>query len=81
MTEKGWAREVIPSVIDELYPSFAVVAQKALNTQNQIGTEVGELETCMALSASANDPGMREPEGWKELAIESVVSPNVPTAK
>ena len=81
MIEKGWAWEVVPSIIDELYPDFARVAQKALNTQNHIGTEVGELETCMTLAASANDPGMRELEGWKEMAIENVVSLNVPSAK
>ncbi|CAK0814057.1 unnamed protein product [Prorocentrum cordatum] len=81
MIEKGWAWEVAPSIIDELFPGFAHVAQKALNTQNHIGTEVGELETCMTLAASANDPGMRELAGWKDMAVENVVSLNVPSAK
>ena len=81
MIEKGWAWEVVPSIIDELFPGFASVAQKALNTQNHIGTEVGELETCMTLAASANDPGMRQLEDWKEMAIENIVSLNVPSAK
>eukprot|EP00959_Pyramimonas_sp_CCMP1952_P356034 7456403-Pyramimonas_sp.AAC.1 len=79
--EKGWARAVAPSAIDELFPSFAVVAQRALDTQNHIGTEVGELETYMTLAASANDPGARELEGWNLLATENVVSLNVPSAK
>eukprot|EP00959_Pyramimonas_sp_CCMP1952_P294290 6155709-Pyramimonas_sp.AAC.1 len=35
----------------------------------------------MTLAASANGPGMRELESWKELAIESVVPLNVPNAK
>ena len=75
MIEKGWAWEVVPSIIDELFPGFASVAQKALNTQNHIGTEVGELETCMTLAAIANDPGMRQLADWKAMAIENVVSP------
>ncbi|CAK0808824.1 unnamed protein product [Prorocentrum cordatum] len=81
MVEKGWAWEVVPSIIGELFPGFAHVAQEALNTQNHIGTEVGELETCMTSAASANDPGMRELAGWKDTAIENVVSLNVPSAK
>ncbi|CAK0874999.1 unnamed protein product [Prorocentrum cordatum] len=81
MVEKDWAWEVAPSIIDELFPGFAHVAQKALNTQNHIGTGVGELGACITLAASANDPGMRELAGWKEMAIEDVVSLNVPSAK
>ena len=81
MIEEGWSWDVVPAVIDELWPSFATVAQKALNTQNHIGTEVGELETCMTLASSVYDPGMRELSGWKELAIENVVALNVPSAK
>ncbi|CAK0801107.1 unnamed protein product [Prorocentrum cordatum] len=81
MIEKGWAWEVVPSIIDELFPGFASVAQKALNTQNHIGTEVGELETCMTLAAIANDPGMRQVADWKAMAIETVVSLNIPSAK
>ena len=71
MIDEGWSWDVVPAVIDELWPSFAKIAQRALNTQNHIGTDVGELETCMTLASSAYDPGMRELESWKELAIET----------
>ena len=81
MFEYGWEWEVVPYFIDELFPSFANIAQKALNTQNHIGTEVGELETCMTLAANVDDPGMRELEGWKELAVDNVVSLCVPCSK
>ena len=40
MITAGWAWDVVPAVIDELFPGFAVIAQKALNTQNYISTGV-----------------------------------------
>ena len=52
-----------------------------MNTQNHIGTEVGELEACMTLAATADDPGMRELDGWKDLAIDSILSLNLPCAR
>ena len=72
---------MVPAIIDELFPSFAQIAQKALNTQNHISTEVGELETCMTLAANADDPGMQELDNWQELALENVVSLCVPCSK
>ena len=77
----GWYWEVVPAIIDEMFPAFAPIAQKALNTQNHISTEVGELETCMILAASAGDPGMMDLPNWKELAVENVVSLCVPCGK
>ena len=81
MVVEGWTWECVPSIIDELFPAFAIIAQRALNTQNHISTEVGELETCMTLAASADDPGMKELESWKELAVANVASLCVPCAK
>ena len=81
MIMEGWEWEVVPAIIDELFPSFAQIAQKALNTQNHISTEVGELETCMTLAANADDPGMQELDNWQELALENVVSLCVPCSK
>ena len=78
MINEGWRWQVVPAVIDELFPAFAKIAQRALNTQNHISTEVGELETCMTLAATIDDPGMRELENWKELAIENTVALCVP---
>ena len=71
----------MPAIIDELFPRFAQMAQKALNTQNHISTEVGELETCMTLAANADDPGMQELDNWQELALENVVSLCAPCSK
>ena len=64
MIMEGWSWEVVRQIVDELCPRFAMLAQKALNTQNHISTEVGELETCMTLAASADDPGMKDLENW-----------------
>ena len=70
----GWEWEVAPAIIDELFPRFAQIAQKALNTKNHISTEVGELETCMTLAAYADGPGVQELDNCQELALETVVS-------
>ena len=78
MVTEGWAWEVVHAIVDEEFPAFASVAQKALNTQNHISTEVGELETCMTLASNADDPGMRELPGWELLAVENVRSLCVP---
>ena len=81
MIMHGWSWDVVPAIIDQMFPAFAVLAQKALNTQNHISTEVGELETCMTLAATARDPGMKALDGWKDIAIENVVSLCVPSSK
>ena len=80
MIVEGWSWEIVPAIIDELWHAFARIAQRALNTQNHVSTEVGELETCMTIAASADDPGMRDLPDWKALAIENVVSLCVPCA-
>ncbi len=81
MIMDGWTWEVVPHIIDELFPAFAKIAQTALNTQNHISTEVGELETCMTLAANADDPGMQELEDWQDLAIKNVEALCVPCSK
>ena len=81
MLNDGWYWDIVPAAIDELFPAFAVIAQKALNTQNHIATEVGELETCMILAATVDDPGMMDLPEWKAMAVENVHSLCVPCAK
>ena len=81
MIQEGWSWTVVPYIIDQLFPSFAKIAIQALNTQNHVGTEVGELETCMTLASTYDDPGMQDLPNWKELAVESVARLNVPCSK
>ena len=44
MINMGWDWDVVPACVDEEFPAFAELAQKALNTSNHTNTEVGELE-------------------------------------
>ena len=80
MIMKGWKWQVVPAVVDELFPAFGRIAQRALNTQNHVSTEVGELETCMILGASIDDPGMQDIKEWKKLAVDNIASLCVPCA-
>ena len=74
MIEHGWGWAVVPAWVDEMFPAFAPIACRALNTRNHTSTEMGELETCMTLGASADDPGMKDEEGWEEIACDNIVS-------
>ena len=47
MIEEGCDWEIAKAIVDIRFPKFAVVAQKALNTQNHVSTEVGELEAAV----------------------------------
>merc|ERR1712061_928106 len=57
MIEDGWSWIIIPAEVDELFPAFAKIAQKALNTSNHVGIAVGELETQLQLSDLVDDNG------------------------
>ena len=81
MIKDGWAWEIVPHAVDAAYPEFAIIAQKALNTQNHIGTEVGELEACMTLVGSLGDHGFKQLPNWRELAVQEVQSLNIPSAQ
>ena len=78
MINVGWDWDVVPACVDEEFPAFAEIAQKALNTSNHTNTEVGELETCMILAGAASDPGIREEEDWKAACVEYARSLSVP---
>ena len=60
MIEDGWSWIIIPALVDELFPAFAKIAQKALNTSNHVGIAVGELETQLQLSDLVDDNGFTE---------------------
>ena len=48
------------TVVDELFPAFAKLAMKALNTSNHVGIAQGELETQLQLSDLVDDNGFTE---------------------
>ena len=78
MLEKGWQWEIVKSFIDTDFPKFAPIAQKALNTQNHVSTEVGEIETAVTLAESAYE--LEGEPDWEELAVENVKALCVPCA-
>ena len=80
MIHTGWAWKVVYSIVDETFPKFAEVAQRALNTRNHVSSVVSELETCMTLAACAGDPGFQALDDWRALAVENVVSLCIPCA-
>jgi len=80
MIKVGWDWRVVKGCVDERFPKFATIAQRALNTRNHVSSVIGELEVCMTLSETANDPGFKSVGEWKELAVENIVSLCAPCA-
>ena len=81
MIEDGWSWIIIPALVDELFPAFAKIAQKALNTSNHVGIAVGELETQLQLSDLVDDNGFTENnKDWEALAVNFVEDLCVPCA-
>ena len=79
MIEDGWSWIIIPALVDELFPAFAKIAQKALNTSNHVGIAVGELETQLQLSDLVDDNGFTENnKDWEALAVNFVEDLCVP---
>ena len=76
MINVGWPWTIIPAKIDELYPEFADIAQKALNASNHVATMVGEIE----VSKTVADIMMDGKESWEQDAIAVVQSMGAPSA-
>ena len=70
MFEQGWDWEVIPWDVDQMFPKFAKVVQKALNGSNSATTEIGELDTAVNL-ADLQHESNGKPD-WEKLALKSV---------
>ena len=72
MLEKGWKWKIFPSELDEAYPSFAKLAQRALNSSNNCRQELGEIELAcqmVAFHAVAAADGQDDP---KQAALDAV---------
>ena len=74
MIKKGWKWNVVYACVDEAFPEFAQIAQRALNTRNHVNNVIGELEACMTLAQTMADPGMQDVADWKNLAVQNLVS-------
>ena len=80
MIEEGWEWTIVPSLVDEQFPAFAKVAQKALNTANHVGIAMGELETLLTLHDLMEDAVFTENPDWEEAAVSFVEDLCVPCA-
>ena len=80
MIELGWEWTIVPAAVDEKFPLFAKVAQKAINTANHVGIKMGELETQITLSDLIGDPGFTKHPEWKQVAVSFVEDLCVPCA-
>ena len=72
LLDHGWVWKIFVAELDEAYPDFATLAQRALNAFNSIRQDTGEIETAMqagefyrgAMNDGASDP--------KAAAIQAV---------
>ena len=60
MIEDGWEWIIAPTLVDDMFPLCAKIAQKALNTENHVGITIGELETQLTLSDLMDVTGFTE---------------------
>ena len=81
MIEEGWEWTIVPSFVDEQFPAFSKVAQKALNTANHVGIAChGELETLLTMHDLMDDPLFTAQPNWEQAAVTFVEDMCVPCA-
>ena len=80
MINEGWEWKVVKACVDERFPKFASIAQRALNTRNSNNSQIGELEACMTLAETSNDAGFQSVADWRQLAVDNIVSLCAPCA-
>ena len=80
MIDQGWSWEVVKAKIDEDFPLFAKVAQKALNVSNNVGAVVSELEACVTLADFLLEPGVKGKEQYEAMAISNIEDLCIPCA-
>ena len=73
MIHTGWQWEVVPHEVDIEYPSFAKIAQRALNTSNHVSTQVSELEAAVTLADVMETQMNSDPSSWEKTALDAIV--------
>ena len=68
MVTEGWDWNVVYAEVDVEFPGWAQVAQKPLNSRNHVANAIGELEVCMTLAQSMQDPGTKTLSNWKDIS-------------
>ena len=85
MVEEGWDWTIIPSYVDSEFPSFAHIAQRALNASTHVASLVSALEAAVTLSTTLGDAGMQksatDAKEWEKLALQNVVSACMPCSR
>ena len=76
MCTVGWDWWVLPAWVDMYFPSFADLAQKALNASNHVASLVGELEVAKSMADVMEDGGT----DWELQAVAAVESVAAPAA-
>ena len=72
MIEDGWEWIIAPALVDDMFPLFAQIAQKALSTGSHVGITMGELETQLTLSDLMDVTGFTENKDWEAAAVSFV---------
>ena len=80
MIDVEWEWTIVFHDVDEAFPRFAQIAQKALNVSNHVAQNTGELETAVNMIDIINDPGFKEQDGWKKLVVSSMEALAIPCA-
>ncbi len=81
MVEVGWEWTHLPAALDEMFPPFARVAQKALNVANHVSQEVGDVECGCTMAEQMLDSAIADSgSSWKEAILEGVVDSGAPCA-
>ena len=78
MIDAGWEWIIVFHDVDEAFPRFAQIAQKALNVSSHVAQNTGELETAINMIDILNDPGFKEQDGWKKLVVSSMEDLAIP---
>jgi hypothetical protein len=78
MINSGWKWCIIPAWVDEQFPRFADVAQKALNASNNVASLVSEIEAAKAAADCMKD-NIHDAR-WKESARAALIAMGAPCA-
>ena len=79
MIVDGWSWEVVSHEVDTMFPSFAKLAQRALNVSNHVANPMSELEAALLLSVMSQDSAAKHSD-WKKFGIEQLKSLGLPCA-
>ena len=80
LCEHGWEWTIIPAEIDNLFPKFAHIAQKALNTSNHVASTTGELEGARTMADMVTDPTLQGREDLDKIILQHIADLALPCA-